>query len=83
MRAKAMSYSAAILLGGVMFLVGLINMVSPNFGTGFLQAIGSLDPGFKVSHTFGSVLIGTFYGVVQGLVVGCLFGFIYDAMIRA
>ncbi|HYZ84658.1 MAG TPA: hypothetical protein VE621_09660 [Bryobacteraceae bacterium] len=82
-RAKAISYSAAIMLGGLMFLIGLTNMVDPDFGAGFLQAVGSLDPGFHVSHTFENVLIGTFYGAIQGLIAGCIFGLIYDAMIRA
>ena len=82
-RAKAISYTAAIMLGCMMFLVGLINMVKPDFGMTFLQAVGSLDPGFYVTHTFGSVMIGTIYGVLQGLIVGCIFGLVYDVMMRS
>lgn len=83
MRAKAASIASAMLLGIVMLLVGLANMVSPAFGLDFLRAIGSLDPGFHVSHTLGSVLLGTFYGVVEGAIAGYIFGAVYGAMLRA
>jgi len=74
---RAITLSASLLWGGAMLLVGLIHMAVPSYGGEFLRAISSVYPGADTAPTFGRVLIGTAYGLVDGAVAGCLFGWLY------
>ena len=76
---KAIALAGAIVWGGAILLVGSINLGWPGYGLSFLQMTSSVYPGFHVSHTFGSVLMGTVEGLVDGAVAGLLFSWIYNA----
>ena len=60
-----------------MLFVGLIHMAVPSYGGEFLRAMSSVYPGADTAPTIGRVLIGTVYGLVDGAVAGCLFGWLY------
>jgi hypothetical protein len=78
-----MAVTAALLWGGCMFLVGLINLVAPAYGVDFLRMMSSVYPGFHPSHNVGEWLIGTVYGLLDGAIAGWLFAWIYNAMAGA
>ncbi len=76
--AKALALAMGILWGGCLLFVGLINLASPSYGVNFLAGMSSVYPGFHAARTFGDVLVGTGYGVVDGGIGGFLFGWLYN-----
>jgi hypothetical protein len=77
MRRKAMTTTAAILLGACMLIVGLVNLKFPSYGADFLRMMSSAYPGFHDSRTFGDVIVGTIYGLAGGAIIGYLFSSLY------
>jgi hypothetical protein len=75
---RAIALAGAVTWGGAILLVGLINLVRPGYGLGFLQMTSSVYPGFHDSHTIGSVAMGTLDGLVDGAVAGALFAWLYN-----
>lgn len=75
---KGLAFASALLWGGCMLIVGLINLAAPSYGADFLRGLGSVYPGFYVTRTFADVLLGTLYGLADGAVAGWLLGSIYN-----
>ena len=75
---KSLAIVFALLWGGGILVVGLVNLAVPSYGTVFLQCASSIYPGFHNSRTFVDVLVGTGYGLVDGAVGGWLFGWLYN-----
>ena len=75
---KALAVVAALLWGGGVLFVGLVNLAAPSYGTMFLQCVSSVYPGFHNSRTFIDVLVGTAYALVDGAGAGLLFGWLYN-----
>ena len=75
---KAITISGALLWGGAIFVVGLINLSDPAYGLNFLQLTSSVYPWFHASHTIGSVLIGTIDGLVDGALAALIFAALYN-----
>jgi hypothetical protein len=76
--APGVTLTAAILWGGSILLVGLVNLVSPPFGASYLSAMSSLHPGFHAARSFADVLVGTVAGFVDGALAGFLFAKLYN-----
>ena len=79
---KAMALSAALLWGGAMLFVGLVHLAVPSYGGEFLRTMSSVYPGADTAPNFGRVLLGTFYGLVDGAVAGLLVGWLYHIFDR-
>jgi hypothetical protein len=79
--AKALAITAALIWGGCLLLVGLINLAAPSYGVDFLRGIGSIYPGFYHSRNFGDVLLGTVYALVDGAIAGWLIGWLYNRFV--
>jgi ABC-type oligopeptide transport system substrate-binding subunit len=77
---KAMAIAAALLWGGAMLCVGLINLVDPNYGINFIQLTSSVYPWFHASRTMGNVLLGTVDGLIDGAIAGLIFALLYNAV---
>jgi hypothetical protein len=75
---KALAIAGAIVWGGAILLVGLMNLAMPAYGTNFLQMTSSVYPWFHASRTIGSVVMGTVDGIVDGAVAGLLFALLYN-----
>jgi hypothetical protein len=75
---KALAITSAIIWGGGILSVGLVNLAVPSYGTGFLQVTSSIYPGFHNSRTLVDVVVGTLYGVVDAGFGGLIFGWIYN-----
>lgn len=75
---KVMTIVTAILWGGCLLFVGLINLGAPSYGADFLRMMSSVYPGFHDTRTIGEVIVGTVYGLIDGAIAGCLFALLYD-----
>jgi len=75
---------ATMITGGVlwgllaMFGVGAANLIWPDYGGAFLNAMASIYPGYHAEPTFGQVLIGGGYGIVDGAVGGAILAGLYN-----
>lgn len=78
---KALTLTAGILWGAAVFLVGIANLIWPGYGTAFLQVIASLYPGYNATSSFGSVIIGTLYALVDGAIAGLVFTWLYNMFV--
>lgn len=79
---KGLTLAGALLWGGAILIVGLINLARPRYGMNFLQMASSVYPGFHASHTIASVAIGTMDALVDGAVAGALFAWLYNSFAR-
>jgi hypothetical protein len=75
---KAVAMTAGLLWAGCMLLIGVVNLVDPQYGAGFLALIGSVYPGLHFSHGWENLIARTVYGFVDGAIGGLLFAWIYD-----
>ncbi|HKZ53577.1 MAG TPA: hypothetical protein VJ085_09910 [Candidatus Acidoferrales bacterium] len=81
---KAMAITIALgwgILG--MFLVGLANLLWPPYGAAFLEVTASVYPGYHGTASFGQVIVGTLYGLVDGAVAGAIFAWLYNRFASA
>lgn len=76
---RALTIASALLWGGGLLFVGVLNLASASYGVAFLQMMSSVYPGFHASRTFGDVIAGTLYALVDGAICGLLFGWLYNA----
>ena len=79
---KSLAITSALLWGGGVLFVGLVNLAAPSYATIFLQCVSSIYPGFHNSRHFLDVLVGTGYAVFDGAVGGALFGWLYNSFRR-
>jgi len=75
---KACVVSFALLWGGCLLFVGIINLACASYGSAFLQMMSSVYPGFHNSRTILSVLVGTGYALVDGGLGGFFFAWLYN-----
>ena len=75
---KSLTITTALFWGGTVFFVALINFLAPPYGKAFLDLVSSVYPGYKVVGSFGSVIVGTLYALVDGAVGGVLFAWMYN-----
>jgi hypothetical protein len=76
---KGMIAAGALLWGGCILFLGLLNMAMPAYGANFLQAISSVYPWFHASRTFGDVIIGAIDALIDGAFAGFFFAWLYNA----
>lgn len=76
---KGLAWATALLWGGAVLLVGIVNLVVPSYGVAFLDWNASFYPGYDGPGGFGSVLVATLYGLVDGAVCGWLLAWLYNA----
>ena len=75
---RSLAMTAAILWGGSVFVAGVANVIWPTYGVAFLQLVASIYPGYQATGSFGSVIVGTLYGILDGAVGGLLFAWVYN-----
>lgn len=78
---KGLTFACALLWGGMILFVGLLNLASSTYGTEFLKLISSIYPGFHASRTFFDVIVGTGYGLVDGAIAGLILGWLYNLFV--
>jgi len=75
---RALAFSAALIWGILMLLAGLANLIWPSYGREFLQMMSSVYPGYHATHSFGQVIVGTLYGLVDGAGGGAILAWLYN-----
>lgn len=75
---KALAWTVGFLWGGAMLLGGLANLAYPAYAVDFLQWAASIYPGYHGPDGFGSVIVATLYGLVDGAVCGFLLAWLYN-----
>ena len=75
---KQLAFACAILWGASMLVMGLANLVWHGYGQDFLNVMASVYPGYHAVGTLPQVAIGTAYGLVDGLVGGFVFAWLYN-----
>jgi hypothetical protein len=78
---KGMAIASALLWGGGILCLGLIHLASPSYAESFLEGISSIYPGFHGARSFGDVLVGTAYALIDGGVGGLFFAWLYNLMV--
>ena len=79
---KGLALSFGILWGGCVFLVGLGNLLWPEYGTALLDIARSIYPGYARSSGFWGVIVGTLYALVDGAIAGLILGWLYNRLRR-
>ena len=67
-------------MAAVIFIVGIVNIYVEGYGWMVLQMASSIYPGYDAKATFGSVIIGTGYALVDGAVFGLIFAWLYNRL---
>ena len=75
---KALALACAILWGLVMLVMGLTNLIWSGYGQQFLQTMSSVYPGYHATRSVAEVIVGTLYGIVDGLIGGAVFAWLYN-----
>ena len=75
---KALAVTSGVLWGLAMLVTGLGNLIWGNYGRQFLQTMSSVYPGYHATRSVSEVVVGTLYGVVDGLVGGAVFAWLYN-----
>ena len=76
---KAMALTVGILWAACFFLTGIANLIWPSYGGAFLNWGASVYPGYHGPAGFGSVIVVTLYALLDGLVCGAVFAWLYNA----
>ena len=63
-----------------MFVTGVGNLLVPGYGQGVLDVMASVYPGYAATPSVGQVIIGTFYGLLDGAIVGAVFAWLYNTL---
>lgn len=76
---RGLALSLGLLWGGCIFCVGLVHLAAPSYASHFLAGVSSIYPGFHGARSFGDVIVGTAYALVDAGVGGLIFGWLYNA----
>ena len=77
---KGMALTFGLLWGGAMLLVGVVNMISGDYGQLFLAVMASLYPGYYVGGTMKDAVVGAIYGMVDGGIGGAVLALVYNRL---
>jgi ABC-type phosphate transport system permease subunit len=78
---KALSVALAILWAGVVFLVGVANLIWPAYGKAFLVMLASIYPGYHAAGTVGDAIAGSLYALVDAAIFGLILGWLYNLIV--
>ncbi len=80
---KALALAIGGTWAGCILLVGLAHLVWPGYGGTLLDLAASVYPGFHPANGLGAVIVGTLYALVDGLVGGAFFAWLYNKVAQA
>ena len=74
---KSTTLAFGLFWGGAMLIFGISNQIWPGYAEMFLDVVASIYPGYTPGG-FGSVIVGTLYGLVDGAIGGWIFAWLYN-----
>ena len=77
---KATALTIGLLWGAAMFLTGTANLVWAGYGEDFLDVMASVYPGYDATASFGQVIVGTLYGLLDGAAGGAVIAWLYNRL---
>ena len=77
---KGMALTSAILWGGCILAVGILNLVWSGYAVAFLDLMRSIYPGYAGTSGFVGVVVGALHGAVDGSICGALFAWLYNRL---
>ena len=80
---KGMAITLGLVWGAAVLLVGITNLIWPNYGQAFLEFVASIYPGYTAGASVGQLIVGTLYGLVDGAVGGAVIAWLYNLFARA
>lgn len=75
---KALALTMGTLWGAAVLLVGTGFVATGTYGRAFMEFLSSIYPGYQATPTWGNVLLGAFYGLVDGAIGGAVFAWVYN-----
>lgn len=75
---SAMAIAAGILWGAAVLIVGVANLIWPNYGIELLVLLASIYPGYNATGAPADLVIGTVYSLADGALFGLLFAWLYN-----
>jgi len=79
---KALAMTTGILWAAAVFLLGVMNLIWPSYGTSAIGVLQSLYPGYAHTSGFVGVIVGTLYAAVDGAVAGAVFAWLYNRIAK-
>ena len=79
---KALAVTAGVLWAAVLLLVGAANLIWSGYGVAFLQLMDSIYPGYHASGSLGDLIVGVLYALLDGIICGLVFGWLYNLFAR-
>jgi hypothetical protein len=73
-----MAIAVGILWGACVLIVGAANLIWSSYGQVFLQICASIYPGYHPGSGIGSVIVGSIYALVDGIIGGAIFSWLYN-----
>lgn len=77
---KGLALTAGILWGAACFGIAFANQIWPEYGDLFLAMVSTIYPGYHGPTGFASVIVVTMYAIVDGLVCGAVFAWVYNKL---
>ena len=78
---KALAITSGIVWGAAIFWTALINLMWAGYGQQFLSLMASVYPGYHATRSFGGLLVGTGYALVDGFIGGAIVGWLYNRLV--
>lgn len=76
---KAVALAFGIVLAAAIFLGGVLALLFPVWGARYMEVVGSIYPGVG-GVGFGPVIVATLYALVDGLICGAVFTWLYNRL---
>jgi hypothetical protein len=80
---KALASAGALLWGGCVLLMGILNLLFPRYGAAMLEMLRSVYPGYAALSGLVGVIVGTLYATLDGAVGGALLAWLYNRFVDA
>jgi hypothetical protein len=76
---KGLTIASGIIWASGILIVGILNILFPEYGGDFLKLMASVYPGYKAAGTIVDLIVGTLYALLDGAAAGFIFALLYNA----
>ena len=77
---KAMTITVALMWSAAMLLTGIASLIWNGYAQAFLDVVASVYPGYNATSTFGDVIVGALYALLDGAVGGLVLAWLYNRL---